>query len=158
MPIIKRFFLLAAFWLLLSGHYDPLMLGFGAFSLGLVFYISIRMDRLDGEVEYITFGQRVVRYWFWLVGQIFVSSIGVTKLVWGKTSDLSPSLEKVPATTVPDSTQVLYANSITLTPGTLSVDIEDGDITVHALQKKSLQELKEGAMAKKISEIWKKER
>jgi len=49
---------------------------------------------------------------------------------------------------------VLYANSITLTPGTLSVDLDENELTVHALQKSSIDELKEGGMEKKISSIW----
>ena len=55
---------------------------------------------------------------------------------------------------VPSESRVLYANSITLTPGTLSVDLEDGEITVHALQEASIEELKEAGMEEKITGLW----
>ncbi len=154
MHIGKWAILLSIFWLLLSGYLQPLLLSFGLVSVGLVLYVLHRMDYVDQEPKQMSSGHRMIRYLFWLLGQIVSSSIHVTKHVWGSTDKLSPSLAKISAENIPKNKRVLYANSITLTPGTLSVDLEGGEITVHALQESSIQELKQGGMEQKITDIW----
>lgn len=154
MYIGKWALLLVVFWLLLSGYLQPLLLSFGAISIGIVLIVLKRMDAIDNEPRVINFGLRMVRYLAWLVGQILTSSLHVTKLVWTSSNTISPALEKIPANTVPDNTQVLYANSITLTPGTLCVDLEDDELTVHALQATSIDELNQGYMNSRISDVW----
>jgi multicomponent Na+:H+ antiporter subunit E len=154
MHFVKWAVLLALFWLLLSGIYQPLIVAFGVVSVLLVIYVLKRMDETDSEPKPVASGARICRYFIWLTGEIVASSIHVTKLVWGNPRNLSPSLAKVSVAQVPDKVRVLYANSITLTPGTLSVDIENDEITVHALQSKSIDELKQGEMENKITSIW----
>ncbi len=144
---------LAAFWLLLSGYLKPLLLAFGLFSVVLVLYLLRRMDRLDDQPQKLSFSWSFFRYLVWLTGEIIVSSFAVTKLVWGKASKLSPTIDKLPIADTPEDTRVLYANSITLTPGTLSIDIDDKHVTVHALQEASLLSLKEGEMATKAATV-----
>ena len=154
MHIIKWTAVLSAFWLLLSGYIQPLLLSFGVISVLLVIVLLKRMDAVDKEPKLVTSGSQLVRYVLWLLGEIWSSSTQVTKLIWGSPDKLSPTLAKIPADTVPESNQVLYANSITLTPGTLSIDLEDNELTVHALQESSIPELQEGGMATKISDTW----
>ena len=75
-------------------------------------------------------------------------------MVWGAPSKVSPTLATVDASEIPEDCRALYANSITLTPGTLSVDLDGDDVTVHALQQSSIDELKQGHMKNKITSIW----
>lgn len=154
MHIIKWAILLSAYWLLLSGYIQPLLLSFGAVSVALVLFVLKRMDDVDQEPQQLGTGLRLIRYLPWLTGQIISSSIQVTKLIWGSPKNVSPSLAKISAKNVHPNSRTLYANSITLTPGTLSVDLVDGELTVHALQKSSLDELEEGEMERKITGIW----
>lgn len=154
MHIGKWAVLLSVFWLLLSGYIQPLLLSFGAISVAIVLLVLKRMDAVDKEPMEIGSGHKVTSYLVWLLGQIISSSIHVTKLIWGPSSQISPSLVKINANNVSPKKQVLYVNSITLTPGTLSVDLEDGEITVHALQKSSIEELELGDMERKITAIW----
>lgn len=154
MHIGKWAVLLSVFWLLLSGYIQPLLLSFGAISVAIVLFVLKRMDAVDKEPMQIGSGHKVIGYLVWLLGQIISSSIYVTKLIWGSSNQISPSLVKIKTNHVPPKKQVLYANSITLTPGTLSVDLEGGEITVHALQKSSIEELKQGGMERKITAIW----
>lgn len=154
MHIAKWAVLLSGFWLLLSGYIQPLLLTFGVVSVAIVLIVLKRMDAVDQEPIYISYGHRIIRYLIWLFGQIIISAIHVTKLIWGSNDKLSPSLAKISADKVLPHNRVLYANSITLTPGTLSVDLEDGTITVHALQEASITELQEGKMEQKITSIW----
>ncbi len=145
---------LAVFWMLLSGYFKPLMLGFGVLSVVIVLVFLRRMDKADEEPMVISIGHRMLRYVVWLFWQIVLSSVQVTRLIWSPTIKLSPSLEKISVQNTREASRVLYANSITLTPGTMSVDLEDGEITVHALQKESIDDLKSGEMERKITSIW----
>ena len=145
---------LSLFWLLLSGYIQPLLLSFGAISVFLVVLVVKRMDDVDQELKQLSFGFSIFRYIPWLLKEIFTSSIHVTKLIWSSPDKLTPTLSKVSVQNVPKEKRVLYANSITLTPGTLSVDLEDGEVTVHALQASSIEEIKEGGMEQKITGLW----
>jgi multicomponent Na+:H+ antiporter subunit E len=148
---------LSLFWLLLSGYIQPLLLSFGVISVFLVLLVVKRMDDVDQELKKVNLGLSILRYTPWLMKEIFSSSIHVSKLIWGSPKDLSPTLAKISAKNIPAKKRVLYANSITLTPGTLSLDIVDDQIIVHALQAESIEELKAGAMENKIAGLWSKE-
>lgn len=154
MYIAKWAVLLSIFWLLLSGMLTPLLLTFGGLSVAVVMFVLHRMDKVDKEVRQWGTGVGLFRYIPWLIGQIVISSAQVTKLIWGPQGRISPTLAKIDAENIPSSRRALYANSITLTPGTLSVDLVDGELTVHALQKSSIDELEDGYMGKKIASIW----
>ena len=154
MHIIKWALLLSTFWVLLSGYIQPLLLSFGAASVFIVLYVLKRMYDVDQEKQEIGTGLRLIKYTPWLIGQIFSSSLQVTKLIWGSPNKVSPSLAKISAENIPPNRRALYANSITLTPGTLSVDLVDDEITVHALQESSIEELQQETMEKKITQIW----
>lgn len=147
---------LSLFWLLLSGYIQPLLLSFGVISVFLVLLVIKRMDDVDQEVRQLSFSLSIFRYIPWLLKEIMASSFHVTKLIWGSPKNLSPTLAKIPLNNIPQEKQVLYANSITLTPGTLSLDINKHEITVHALEAASIDELKEGAMENKIASLWPK--
>lgn len=154
MYLTKWTILLSMFWLLLSGYIQPLLLGFGAASVAVVLLILKRMDNIDKEPSEVGIGLKFIRYLPFLIVEIIRSSIQVTRLIWGSPGKLSPSLAKISAESVPPSKRTLYANSITLTPGTLTVDLIDDELTVHALQESSIDELAEGKMDKKIASIW----
>ncbi|GAA3916119.1 Na+/H+ antiporter subunit E [Litoribacillus peritrichatus] len=154
MHIVKWAALLTVFWVLLSGYIQPLLLSFGAVSIAVVLVVLKRMDAVDQEPKHVSSGFQMFRYLAWLAGQVVSSSIHVTKLIWGSPDKLSPSLAKVSIKNVTPKAHVLYANSITLTPGTLSVDLKDGEVTVHALEKASIDQLEQGDMERKIISLW----
>ena len=154
MYITRWTILLSVFWLLLSGFIQPLLLSFGAISVIVVLVVLQRMNDVDQKQQPLGTGLPLVRYLPWLFGQIVSSSLHVTKLIWGSAEKVSPSFAKIDIKEVPDNCHALYANSITLTPGTLSVDLVDGVVSVHALQKSSIETIKQGAMQRKIAAIW----
>ena len=154
MHMTKWTILLSIFWLLLSGYIQPLLLAFGIASVIVVLFVLKRMDDVDQEKQEIGTGLRLMQYLPWLIWKVITSSLQVTKLIWGSTDNLSPSVAKINAKNIPPKRRALYANSITLTPGTLSVDLVGDEITVHALQKTSIEELKQEVMEKKITKIW----
>jgi multicomponent Na+:H+ antiporter subunit E len=144
---------LACFWVLLSGFFTPLLLVLGVLSVILVVALLWKMNSIDGQLPRIPFNLNFLSYVTWLLGQVFKSSIQVTRLVWTKSTNLQPVMVKIPIDHIPLKTRVLYANSITLTPGTLSIDIDDQHLSVHALQHHSIAELESGAMATRVSSI-----
>lgn len=132
-PILGLAATLSAFWLLLSGHYTPLLLGFGAASVGLVLWLSRRMALVDHEAHHLKFGRRVPAYWGWLAREILISSWDITRRVIRGGSQLDPVLYRLETPGLSDVALVTYANSLTLTPGTLAVDVEHDHMNVHAL-------------------------
>ena len=125
---------LGAIWLLLSGIYKPLILCFGVASVGLVLFIAHRMnivddDRVSIEINPIKF----LGYLFWLFVEIAKSNIKVTKIILTPSMPICQNLFEVPFSQRTDIGQVIFANSITLTPGTVSVETETGHFFVHAI-------------------------
>lgn len=146
--------LLAIFWLLLSGFLKTLLLLFGIVSVVLVVLAIKRMDEVDQHPYKFDVGPKMIGYIGWLFWEILKSSLGVTKRIWLSPKDLTPSVTKLPVKDIPPEKRVAYANSVTLTPGTLSVDLDDKEITVHALEKESVSSIENDSIAQKIIRLW----
>jgi multicomponent Na+:H+ antiporter subunit E len=145
--------LLAAFWLANSGHYSGLLLGLGALSIVLVVYISHRMDALDEQAQSLHWTLRMPGYWLWLCGQIVRSNLDVVRRIWiGKTA-ISPVMLTVRAGQKTDIGRVIYANSITLTPGTVAVDLVGDAVVVHALTREAAADLESGEMGRRVERL-----
>ncbi len=154
MRLVHSIFLgavLFAVWLLLSGHYDALTIGYGIFSSALVVVISTRMDVVDREGQPIHLTWNALVYWAWLAWQIILANLDVARRVLSPSLPISPTMIRVKASQKSDLGQVIYANSITLTPGTISVDVEDGEILVHALTREAAQSLESGEMDRRVT-------
>jgi len=144
---------LAGFWLLLSGHYTPLLLVLGAGSVGLVVWLVHRMGIVDYESVPLRPAPRLPRYLWWLAGEVLRSSVSVTRQVWSPRRALRPVIGVVPTPGLPELSQVIYANSITLTPGTLSLQVDDDGIEVHSLDPAGLRELRAGGMRDRVRKL-----
>ncbi len=142
---------LFAVWLLLSGHYDPLTLSYGVFSCALVVVISTRMDVADREGQPLHLTWSALVYWPWLLWQIILANIDVSRRVLSPSLPISPTMIRVKASQKSDLGQVIYANSITLTPGTISVDVTGGEILVHALTREGALALEDGEMDRRVT-------
>ena len=138
-------------WLLLSGHYTQLLLWFGALSCGFVVLMAWNSDVLDGDIKPEHFFLKVPLYWLWLGKEILKSNFATGKAIWSNNFD--PEIFKVKATQRSENGLANYANSITLTPGTVTVSI-DGDLfVVHALTKEMGDDVRSGIMDKKITKL-----
>lgn len=144
---------LAVVWLLLSGHYEPLILALGLASCVAVVAITRRMDLVDHEGHPIHLTMRVVGYWPWLAWEIVKANIDVAKRVLAPRMAISPTMVRLSASQKSDLGLVIYANSITLTPGTVAVDVEPGEILVHALSRDAARELEDGEMDRRVSQV-----
>lgn len=133
-------------WLLLSGHYEPLLLILGAASCGLVLWIAHRMDVVDHEGHPLHLTWEVLTYWPWLLWEIVKSNIEVAGLILSPRMPISPKIIKVTATQADELGYVIYANSITLTPGTVSLYVRGNTIGVHAITEQMAEALETGEM------------
>ncbi len=124
---------LAALWFALSGRTEWLMLTLGAASIAVVLLLVGRMGIIDAETSGFRRPVSMLLYWIWLGGEIFKANIVVARAVLTVDLALSPKLVKVRSSQKTDYGHAVFANSITLTPGTVTVDIDGGDLTVHAL-------------------------
>ncbi|MES9993002.1 MAG: Na+/H+ antiporter subunit E [Candidatus Thiodiazotropha sp.] len=151
MMVISYTSFLFAVWLLLSGHLEPLMLGLGLVSVLLTVFLVKRMTLIDHESYPLHLSSKIPGFLVFIMQEIVKANIDVIKrILTFKRSSISPQLFAVPASLKSDLGQVIYANSITLTPGTVSVELEQDKILVHALTKEAADELASGEMAKSI--------
>lgn len=131
--------LLSALWLALSGHYTPLLLCFGAVSVLLCVILATRLNLLDREaVPYFRLPV-YLSYWAWLVVEIAKANIVVIRACLRADLDIHPALVKVATTCRTDLAKTVFANSITLTPGTVTLEVEGDWMLVHALYEDMAQ-------------------
>lgn len=151
--VISLSILLATFWLLMSGQYSVLTLSFGVLSVALVVLIAQRMDAVDLQSRALHWTLRMPGYWLWLCKEIVLANIDVVNRIWRGRTATSPAQFTLQASQKTDIGKVIYANSITLTPGTVAIDLDGDVITVHALSQQAAAELLKGAMDRRVSRL-----
>ncbi|ABZ77902.1 cation antiporter [Shewanella halifaxensis HAW-EB4] len=150
---LSLFLTLSLFWWINSNYSNALLLSLGAASILLVLYIANRMDVIDDESQPIHLSAKMPGYMLWLAKEIVVANISVVKHIWLGNSSISPTLATIDATQRTDLGKVIYANSITLTPGTVAVGLVDDQIIIHALSKDNIDTLKAGKMDRRVTEL-----
>lgn len=146
--------LLCIFWISLSGHFEPLLLGLGLMSIVLTLFIAKRMKLIDDEIYSLHLFSQLPSFLVYIFKEIVKANVDVIKRIFKPINkSISPQLIDIPLPKKSDMERVIYANSITLTPGTVSVELSSDKLTVHALTKEAAQDLLEGAMAAKIPDL-----
>lgn len=153
MPTVQLFLVVALLWLLLSGHYTPLLLGLGLGSTALVVFLCRRMHVLDHEIAPLHLIPSAVRYLPWLAREVVAANLDVIRRVLDPRLPIDPQTVRLIASQTSDLGRVTYTNSITLTPGTLTIDAVDDHLTVHAIAGAPAQDLVGGRMDRKISSL-----
>ncbi len=149
--------LLFMLWLGLSGQTSISMLSFGLVSTILVVYISGRMDRFDREEYPAHLTILLLRFWLVLAREVIFANIDVLKRIFRPGKNISPQLFELPSTHKTVLSRVIYANAITMTPGTVSVSLNKESITVHSLSIEAANDLRNGRMARAVPEDYKDE-
>lgn len=146
--------LLYALWYALSGYFRPLLLGLGLLSCAFVVLIALRMDLVDREWRpiHLLLG-RVLSYWPWLMLEIVRSNVDVIRRILAPSLPISPTVVRVKASQSTDIGRVTYANSITLTPGTLAMKLEGDEILVHALSREGAEAIAAGEMDRRVTRL-----
>ena len=146
---VTLFIVLFGFWLLMSGYYTPLILSLGVISCLLCVYLTIKGKFLDNETLPIYFFPRLIQYTLWLIKEILKSNIETAKVIIMKSEE--PELFSVKATQKTNEGKVTYANSITLTPGTVTTQIKNDIFEVHALTKDFGDDVRSSEMDKMVT-------
>ncbi len=154
MRIVLISFFFIALWLLLSGVYKSLTMFFGLCSVILVMTVLHRMNQKDGNRLVLNFKLlKSANYIVFLAAEVVKANYAVTKLLLSKQLRLNQKFLKIPFSQRSEVSQVVFANSITLTPGTVTIEIEPSNFIVHALNCDSNTENDLELMDRKVSEI-----
>ncbi|MDQ8185484.1 Na+/H+ antiporter subunit E [Pelagicoccus sp. SDUM812002] len=144
-------------WALLSGKFDVFHLSVGALSVGLLYWLQSRLPAIRKPGEK---GLRLLpatAYLFWLFYQMLVSAWYVARCILGPQSRIQPKLFRFRCPMPSQVDAVIFANSITLTPGTLSVDLEGDFFLVHAITSDTEKDVLGGDMARRVARLSDKE-
>jgi multicomponent Na+:H+ antiporter subunit E len=141
---------LGALWWLLSGQTKPLLLGFGVASVALVVWFSRRLEVVDHESHPVHLSAPLARFWAVLLREITVSNIEVVRAILSPRLPIQPHFLRVRTRQTTDLGKVILANSITLTPGTVTVDVQGDVLLVHALTKSSGRAVEEGQLDRAV--------
>jgi multicomponent Na+:H+ antiporter subunit E len=141
--VLLLLLILAITWLLWSGLYKPLLIGLGIFSCVLSVYLAHRMGFFRHQAL-LGLIPRLPGYWLWLLREIIISSLEVAKLILKPSLSISPTVVVLEAETKTDVGQVILGNSITLSPGTVTLDLHEGKLLIHCLTSESATEILKG--------------
>ena len=157
MKILVLAILYSSIWIAFSGHFDFLLLSFGVLSVSIVLYTLRRMRIVDETpIKFQMNAFKLVIYSFWLIKEILKSNITVTKTILSQKIQVKQNMFNVPLSPKSDAAQVIFANSITLTPGTITVETEKNSLLVHALNFSDNMEDEIADMGNRVSEFERK--
>lgn len=154
MSFLLSFLILFGFWILLSGHFDFFYLGLGVICSLLVTWLS--HDLLIGEASsksLLIRAARLIAYLPWLLYQIAVANLDVAYRVLHPGMPIEPELLEVDADLKSAYGKITLAHSITLTPGTVTIDIRKGQYVVHTLSRKSADGLLRGVLQARVKRL-----
>ncbi|MEO8545376.1 MAG: Na+/H+ antiporter subunit E [Betaproteobacteria bacterium] len=146
------FVALCAFWLLLSGYFTPFLLLAGAGSALAVVLFARRMQVVDSEGHPIQLAAMVFRYWPWLFIEIIKSAWDVSKIILNPSLPISPTLVRFKPAQASVVGLVIHANSITLTPGTIAIEVSTDEFLVHGLTRNAAQGTIDSEMSRRVSD------
>jgi multicomponent Na+:H+ antiporter subunit E len=144
---------LIAFWLVLSGQFKPFFVLAGIGCAFAVIGFARRMQVVDRESVPIDLWRATFWYWPWLVKEIVKSGWDVTRIVLDPKLPISPTLCRFTPSQRTHTGLVVHANSITLTPGTLTIEIEEGEFVVHALTRAGAAGLADSEMDRRVTRL-----
>jgi multicomponent Na+:H+ antiporter subunit E len=144
---------LFVFWLVLSGYYTAFLIAAGAGSALAVAWLAWRMDAADREGHPLHFSRAAITYWPWLIKEIAVSAWQVTKIILNPRLPISPVLVRFKPSQTSTVGLVTHANSITLTPGTITVEAKHDEFLVHALTRAGGESLAGSEMDRRVTRL-----
>lgn len=142
---------LFSFWLVLSGFFTAFLVGAGACCALAVVAFSRRMDVIDREGHPVHLSWRALAYWPWLVKEIVKSAWDVSKIILNPRLPVSPTLLRFKPTQRTPEGLVAHANSITLTPGTISIEVGADEFLVHAVTREGAAGVESGDMDRRVT-------
>jgi len=141
-------------WLLLSGYFDvPLLLSFGVLSCALAVLVAWRVEVIAPEERSprLRLNVHALGYWPWLLWQVVLANLDVAKCILDPSLPIRPMMIGLRPSQRSDLGRVIYANSITLTPGTVTTSLSGDSLEVHALTREGADELLAGDMDRRVA-------
>lgn len=142
--------LLFAFWLLLSTSYDVVHVAVGAVAAGVVIWLKPPGGGSARTISWL----EALRYLPWLIGRILKSGFHVSRLILHPALPISPRLIRHETPLRSDAELVVLGNSITLTPGTITVEVAPGELVVHAIDEASSADLVDGVLDARVGRVF----
>lgn len=137
-------------WVLLSGHFNPLLIAIGVASSLVTVVLALRMEVIDHESHPMHLRRELPRFWVFLSREVILANLDVVRRILTPGKSYSPQLRQFPLPQQTELGQVIYANAITLTPGTVTVQLNTDSIRIHALSREAAEDLQSGRMAEAI--------
>jgi multicomponent Na+:H+ antiporter subunit E len=159
---LVQFVVLLAFWFALSGRWEPTFIVIGVISCGLITLVTHRIagTTLRYDIEHLPVVRlpravgRAAGYAAWIAGRIFISSFQLAVIALSPRMPLEPSIVRFRTDLRSPMARAVLANSISLVPGTLTVDVVDQVVTVHALAPNQVDDLVSGRLQNKVAGLF----
>lgn len=154
MSFVLTALIMFSFWIFLSGKFSFILLLSGVISSLLVSYMSNDLLIGNGDIK-LGFIRtiRFIRFLPWLLWQIVLANIDLALRTLHPKMPINPILINIKNNLKTDLGMVILANSITLTPGTVTIDVNENEFLVHVISEKAAQSLISGEMQARVKKI-----
>jgi multicomponent Na+:H+ antiporter subunit E len=160
--LFLSFVALMAFWLIMSGIYQPMQIAQGVVSVVIVIAINHKLkqhkffeDEMD-DLSQLRF-QYTPIFLIWLIIEIVKAGLHVANVIINPNRSIETYILKFKVDLPSAHAKMILGNSITLTPGTLTIDITGDEYTVHALTPKSFEGITSDVMPRKVLKLFSSE-
>lgn len=157
--VAVSFICMMIFWVIMSGFFDAVHLSFGVISVASVIYVNHKLKRyryfeddIDG-LQHLRYG-RAFYYFFWMIGQIIIAGFHVLKIIGKPSMPIEPAVITFDADLPNVHARMILGNSITLTPGTITVDITGDRFTVHSIDSNSREGIVNDEMPRQVLKLF----
>jgi multicomponent Na+:H+ antiporter subunit E len=147
---IKGTLFLFGFWLLLSASFDVAHVVAGAFIAAVVMWLNPVAGASANKLSWVA----VLSYLPWLIGRILKSGFHVSRLILTPSLPIAPRLIRHQTNLKSDGELVILGNSITLTPGTITVEVAPGELVVHSIDEASCVDLTDGVLDARVARMF----
>ena len=152
---------LFAFWMVLSGRTETKFVVYGILTAVVTTWVTYPLlldPNKDGSKKYYVFGfsiPKMIMYFFWLMWQLVLANIDVLLATTGQELNIDPKVVRFRFKADNPMASVILANSITLTPGTVTMNVtDDGVYEIHALTVGAAAGVLDGGMQKKVADLY----
>lgn len=156
--LISLLLLSTLFWIVLSMLFKGYLIVLGLASIAVTAWLCARMEIIDEEGQPLLVLLRIPGYWLWLMGQVVVSNLSVCRSILRGSKAIEPQMVEVKLD--PQMSAVGHAtvaNSITLTPGTVTVEADDHSLLIHALTDQAAEDVRQGHIAERVARMEQRE-
>lgn len=149
------YILLFLLWLIFNAKITVEMIGFGLFFSAVLFFFAIKFMgySLQKEKQVLFLSGYIVQYIFILILEILKANIGAIKFIFRRIKKPNPLIFKFRTPLATETARVVLANSITLTPGTITVSLDEEIFTVHCLDASLAEGMQHSVLVRRLKRM-----